>query len=169
MDRRSVQYQVRQLLEPIATSLGFELVAVEWMADSRGGLLRLSVDKPTGITADDCGILSERFGALLDEADPISAHYTLEVSSPGIDRPLQRPQDYARFAELRCKIRLEEGHPRRRFTGTLKGLDPADPAWLLLEQDGQVHRLPIDAVEKANLVLSLDEFLKLREVPDVGQ
>jgi ribosome maturation factor RimP len=82
---------------------------------------------------------------------------------------LQRAQDFARFVDLRCKIRLEEGHPRRRYTGVLKGLDPVDSAWLVLESDGQVHRLPLDAVERANLVLTLDEFLKLREVPDVGQ
>lgn len=127
------------------------------------------MDRKEGVDADDCGLLSERFSTLLDEADPISSRYTLEVSSPGIDRPLQREQDFVRFSGYRCKVRLEDGHPRRRFSGVLKGLDASDSTWIQIEVDGVVHRVPLDAIERAHLVLSLDEFLKLREVSDVDQ
>ncbi len=159
--------KVRTLAEPTIERLGFDLVAVEWLQDVRGPILRLSIDRPGGITAKDCSQVSRHVSQVLDEADPIEASYTLEVSSPGIDRPLQRRVDFQRFVGYRAKVRLVEGHARRRFTGVLKGLE-GDLA--KIEVDGQEHAFPVDAVEKANLVLDLDEYQKLAEgVPPASE
>lgn len=153
------QHSLRALLEPTVERLGFDLVALEWVGGRRG-TLRLSIDKPGGVGADDCALVSRRVGPLLDEADPFPSAYDLEVSSPGIDRPVQRPDDFRRFQGYRIRLRAAEGLPRRRFTGTLHGLDGED---VLVEVDGQTHRVPLDAVEAAHLVLDLDAYQKLAE------
>lgn len=153
-----VHNKLRPLFEPIVERLGYDLVAVEWLTDPRGQLLRVSVDRPAGISANDCANVSRHLSALLDELDPIEGSYRLEVSSPGIDRPLQRASDFARFIGYRAKVRLVEGHPRRRFTGKLTGLEGGEA---LIVVDGKEHRFPVDAVERAHLVLDLDEYQRL--------
>jgi ribosome maturation factor RimP len=154
--------RIRALTEPTIERLGFDLVAVEWLQDARGPILRLSIDKPGGIAASDCARVSHHVSQVLDEADPIDASYHLEVSSPGIDRPLQRRVDFQRFVGYRAKVRLVEGHARRRFSGRLLGVDGDS---VKIEVDGKEYTFPVDAVEKANLVLDLDEYQKLAEGP----
>jgi ribosome maturation factor RimP len=151
---------LRTLVESAVERLGYDLVAVEWVSDGRGLILRLSIDAPGGIGADDCAHVSHHVSQLLDEHDPIEGSYTLEVSSPGIDRPLQRTSDFVRFVGYRAKVRLVEGHPRRRFTGVLRGVE-GDTVRILV--DGQEYTFPVDAVEKAHLVLDLDEYQRLAE------
>jgi ribosome maturation factor RimP len=169
-----LQTRLRALFEPTVSALGFDLVAVEWVGDVRGPLLRVSIDRipgqvPAGgegggISAAACGRVSEHLSQILDEHDPIERSYRLEVSSPGIDRPVQRLTDFARFHGYKVRCRLAEG-PRKRFTGKILG---TDGDFVNVEADGQQIRFNIDAVERAHLVLDLAEFERLGQgLPEV--
>ncbi|MBX2798759.1 MAG: ribosome maturation factor RimP [Myxococcales bacterium] len=160
MDPTTLQGRIRTLLEGAIDRLGFDLVAVEVLGGRRGPLLRLSVEALGGVTADDCVRVSHHVSPLLDAEDPIDGPYTLEVSSPGIDRPVQRVEDFERFQGYKVKIRLSEGPPRRRYTGTI---GPIEDGELRLLVDGTEHRVQVDLIERARLVLSLDEYQKLAE------
>lgn len=160
MPSTALRQRIRELLEPTITRMGFDLVAVEWLSSGRP-VLRLSIDGPKGVDLDDTARVNTRVSLLLDEADPIATPYELEVSSPGIDRPVQRFVDFERFAGFRAKLTLEEGLPRRRYTGTLKGVDAGE---VLIEVDGVLHHLVFDQIEKAHLVLDLAEYARLAPV-----
>lgn len=162
MDARTLEMRIRTLLETPVHQLGFDLVAVEWSSGRQGPVLRLSVDAPGGVSADDVVRISHHVSPLLDADDPIASSYNLEVSSPGIDRPIQRPQDFERFQGYRVKIRLSEGPPRRRYTGVI---GPIEDGELRLSVDDTEHRIPLDLIERAHLVLDLDEYQKLAEGP----
>ena len=113
MPRESAE--LRKLLEPAVSALGFELVGVEFVSGRRG-LLRLYIDSEDGVTIDDCQAVSHQVSGLLDVEDPIQGQYSLEVSSPGLDRPLFRAADFERFAGHEVSLRLVapvEG--RRKF------------------------------------------------------
>jgi len=141
--------RVWQLLEAPLESQGYELVEVEYGRHGRGGLLRLFVDKPDGITLDDCAAASRMAGALLDEADFIQGSYTLEVSSPGFERPLRKPADFERFAGERVKIRthtLLAG--RKKFSGVLLGLQDG---LIAVDCDGKTYAIHIENLHKAHL------------------
>src|SRR5690348_9661657 len=94
------------LLEPAVEALGFELVELEFHGQGGGSLLRLYIDKAAGVTVDDCEQVSRQVSAVLDVEDPLPGAYTLEVSSPGLDRPLRKQADYARFAGRQAKLEL---------------------------------------------------------------
>jgi ribosome maturation factor RimP len=160
LDASSLKRTIRDLVEPTIARLGFDLVAVEWSGNQMGRVLRLSIEAPGGVSAEDCAQVSEQVSPLLDAADPIETRYNLEVSSPGIDRPVQRRSDFERFAGYKVRIRLQEGPPRRRYVGTI---GPIDQDELLLWVDGAEHRLPLDLIESAHLVLTLEEYQKLAE------
>lgn len=156
-----LRQRVRTLIEPAVSRMGFDLVAVEWVGDTRGPILRVSIDKRGGVGAGDCAWVSDYISPFLDEADFVEGHYKLEVSSPGIERPVQRLEDFQRFVGLRARVRLEEGHPRRRFTGRIAAVDEDE---VDLEVDGQIHKLRHDTIDRAHLVLDLDEYQRLGEV-----
>jgi ribosome maturation factor RimP len=146
------------LLEAPIGALGYELVELEFHPQGRGGLLRVYIDRDTGVTVDDCEIVSRQVSAVLDVEDPIPGHYTLEVSSPGLDRPLRTPKDFARFAGEQARIDMElpiEG--RRRFAGTLKGCEAGE---VTIEVDGALHKLPVGGISKARLVPNFANELK---------
>lgn len=148
-----VNPEVKALIEPVVTGLGFELVGVEFLAQGRHSLLRVYVDRDGGITVDDCADVSRQLSAMLDVEDPLPGAYTLEVSSPGLDRPLFEADDYRRFAGRRAEIRLLvplDG--RRKFVGELAGVEDGQ---LVLVDDGQQRRIPLDRIGKANLVAEL--------------
>ena len=135
-----------KLLEPAIEALGYELVELEFPPH----LLRIYIDREGGITVDDCEVVSRQVSAVLDVEDPIPGAYTLEVSSPGLDRPLRKEADFVRFAGERAKVELalpKDG--RRRFTGILKGCEAGE---VLIEVDGVEHRLPLVDIDKARLV-----------------
>ena len=159
----SDQALIFELIEPTVERAGFELVAVEMTSVAGRRTLRVSVDKPVGMTGNALASLSRQLSPLLDAEDPIEGAYDLEVSSPGIDRPVQKRADFARFAGFRIKITLEkDAAARRRFKGVLQGI--ADDL-VSVDVDGVVHELDYDRIERANLVLDLDEYQRLGEEP----
>jgi ribosome maturation factor RimP len=155
-----IRHQVRALVEPTIVALGFDLVAVEWLTDVRGPILRLSIDKKGGISAENCAKVSRHASQILDEHDPITSSYRLEVSSPGIERPVERLEDFAKFAGFRVRVRLVEG-PRKRMTGVIKGVE-GDRITVVV--DGKDASFLLDAVERAHLVLDLDEYEKIADL-----
>ncbi len=139
---------LRQLLEPTVAALGYELLDVEHRSGGNG-LLRVYIDQPQGIGLDDCERVSEQVSALLDVEDPIAGHYTLEVSSPGSNRVLNKPVHFERFAGERVKVQLKLPHEgRRRYTGLLLGIEGAV---ITLQVDNQPVRLELDWIERAQL------------------
>ncbi len=139
---------LRRLMEPTIAALGYELLEVEHRQGGNG-MLRLFIDRPEGIGLADCERVSEQVGALLDVEDPIPGHYTLEVSSPGARRVLNKPDHFARFAGERVKVQLklpQDG--RRRFTGQLTGIEGDS---ITLRVDNQVVELALDLIERAQL------------------
>jgi ribosome maturation factor RimP len=158
MDSVDLRHTIRALLEPTVQRAGFDLVAVEWLSSRSGATLRLSIDKADGVTAGDCGRVTDKVSPLLDEADPISGRYVLEVSSPGIERPVQRLEDFQRFIGFRVKVKLVEGPPRRRYTGSITRVEARD---VILTVDDAEHRISFDTIERANLDLTLEEYQSL--------
>ena len=153
--------RIAEIVAPAVEALGYELVRVRL----GGRTLQIMVERRdrTTMTVDHCAEASETISAILDEADPIAGAFELEVSSPGLDRPLTRPDDCRRFAGLDARIELAEPiDGRKRFTGRLDGLAAdATEVVVLTTDDGQV-RLPWTAVKKAKLVLN-DALLRAAE------
>jgi ribosome maturation factor RimP len=145
--------QLRELLAPVVAGLGYQLWELEYTPRSGGGLLRLYIDVPAdsphGISLDDCERVSHVVSDTLDAADPIPGHYTLEVSSPGLDRVLRTREHFERFAGER--VRLEMMQPiegRKRFAGRLLGVGERD---ITLELESGRISLPIDDIHRARL------------------
>ena len=148
------------LIEPLIGRLGYELVELEQTPGRGSAVVRLFIDSPEGVGLKDCERVSREVSALLDVADPIASAYTLEVSSPGIDRPLVRPEDYDRFAGFEAQLDLAQPQDgRKRFRGRLIGR--AEDAVRLAGPAGEV-RLPLAAITKAKLILT-DDLLALAQ------
>ncbi len=142
--------QLRKMLEPGVQGQGFELVEVELSGTSRHSLLRVYIDSPAGVTVDDCARVSKQLSAILDVEDLIDGRYTLEVSSPGLDRPLVKPEDFTRFTGEMIRVRL--GQPlggRKNFKGRLIAVAPEH---VVLGLDGETLDLAFDRIEKARLI-----------------
>lgn len=115
--------EIETLLTPLIEQEGGELVDLQWRKEGPSWVLRLFLDKPGGITLDDCEYFSDRVGATLDEGDKIAKAYVLEVSSPGLDRVIKKEKDFARFSGKPVKLRLKLADAgQRKFAGVLKGL-----------------------------------------------
>jgi ribosome maturation factor RimP len=143
---------VRAVAERVTSALGYELVDVEMARVKGGHLVRLYVDKPGGIGLDDLKSVSDEVSAILDAEDPIDSSYTLEVSSPGLDRPLKTQADYARFVGRLVKLssyELVDG--RRHWTGRLESFDQ-DVAGVRLEKEGgALAEVPFDKISHGRL------------------
>ncbi len=144
--------QLETFAAPVVAGLGYELCDLEWKHEAGGWILRLFIDGPSGISHEDCVRVSRAVSAELDLADPIAAHYSLEVSSPGLNRPLRAEQDFRRFLGQRARIRtlssLGSDNPRRNFAGTLRG---AESGKVRIDVDGTEFEIDLVAIEKANL------------------
>jgi len=139
-------------IEPVVVGLGYEVVEIEYVSQDGMNILRIYIDQDSGITADDCGKVSLQLSALFDVEEPVSARYNLEVSSPGLDRPLRKTSDFERFVGSKVKVKMAMPvgmENRRNFTGILVGVE-ADRA--KVEVDGEEHELPIAAIEKARII-----------------
>ena len=163
---RDIEVTVRALLEEPVESEGYDLVAVVHTTVDGKRTLRVHIDRPGGVTVGDCTKVTRAISPLLDAHDPIVGAYRLEVSSPGMDRPLQRLEDFARFSGYRVKLKLEQGAGPRRLKGVLRGVE--DQA-VLVERTEHVRRVSIDAIERANLILDLEEYRALAELGDPNE
>jgi len=144
------EQQLQAMLAPAVTALGYELWGLEYLTHGRQAVLRVFIDSPNGIGVEDCAAVSRQVSAVLDVEDPIPVEYTLEVSSPGMDRPLFTLEQYRRHCGEQIKIRLRapfEG--RRNFAGQLKAVE-GDEVIVVVEEHEYV--LPIELIDKANIV-----------------
>lgn len=149
---------VAAIVEPVLADLGFRLVRVKIQGDGRDRIVQLMAERPDGsITVDDCETISKGISPVLDVADPIPGAYRLEVSSPGIDRPLVRPSDFEDWSGHEAKIELKEPiEGRRRFKGVLEGFEDGE---VRIEADTGEHGiqhlgLPVHLISDAKLVLT---------------
>jgi len=139
------------LAEPVAQSLGLEVIEVEYAFEHGSKVLRIYIDKPGGVTVDDCADLSREFSTILDVEDPIPEHYNLEVSSPGLDRPLAREIDFIRFAGEMARIRTHEPiDGRRNFKVTIEGVE--DGSVVVVDDTEKRWLLPLDNIDRARLI-----------------
>ena len=160
MDSRSVAERVRELAEQAAIDHGVELVHAEVAGPENRPIVRVFIDKPGGVTHDDCSDVSEQLGTVLDVEDFIHAAYTLEVSSPGIERGLYRASDYERFAGSAAKIKSRVAvNGQRNFRGLIVGVDNSE---VILDDctSGRV-RIPLDGIAKANLQVDVEREFRL--------
>lgn len=147
---RADHYKLRELLGPVVVGMGYELVGVEFHPNSVNALLRVYIDHGNGITLDDCQRVSGQVSGVLDVADPIPGRYTLEVSSPGLDRPLFTVEHFQRFEGREAKIQLNVPlNGRRKYRGVLGGLH--EGAVTLICEEGEVT-IPLDRIDRARLV-----------------
>jgi ribosome maturation factor RimP len=142
--------RIRQLVAMAVESLGYELVDLEFKGAGNNSVLRIYIDKPDGIAHSDCGLVSEQVGTVLDVEDVIPHKYTLEVSSPGLDRKLVKESDFSRFvgklAKIQTRIPLQH---QKVFKGRLKGL--RDGSVVLELPQGNLLEIPLDVIQEARL------------------
>jgi ribosome maturation factor RimP len=142
--------ELRKLLEPAIERLGYELSDLEANLGGKGGVLRIFIDHPDGIGLEDCEKVSLAVSAILDIEDPLPGQYSLEVSSPGLDRKLTKVEHFQRFVGETLKVQMRfpvEG--RKRFRGTLVSSDDEN---IVVEVDGTSHSLPLATIDTARLV-----------------
>ena len=150
---------VRGIALPILESMGIELVDIEFGRVGPDAVLRLFIDRDGGINLDDCAGVSREVSLILDVEDVIACNYTLEVSSPGLDRPLKKESDYKRFAGRLIRVRTYEplpddkGNKRKTFIGKLDGL--IDGVVKMTLTEGQTASIPLERIAKANLEFEL--------------
>ena len=139
------------LIEPVVEGLGYEVVDIEYKPHPTNGLLRIYIDGPNGIQLEDCQAVSRQISGVLDVEDPIPGQFNLEISSPGMDRPLRKPEDFERFSgeTIRIKLTVPTLEGQRNFTGKLVGIQNDE---VVLEMDGETYYLPLDTIDKARLV-----------------
>jgi ribosome maturation factor RimP len=159
MDMRQ---RIRLAVEAAVNDEGVQLVAVELTGNTHGNIVRLFIDRPGGVTIEECARVSRAVSPTLDVVNPFSAGYRLEVSSPGMERPVETAADFERFTGFRAKIRTVPGSTRRRYSGTLGGIDGEH---ILITVDGEDHHIPLAELDWAHLVLDLEEFNRLKSAP----
>jgi ribosome maturation factor RimP len=151
----SLTDKIAVLIEPTIEELGFELVRVKLLSCPRGGAATLQIMAENGdglLTVENCAKISRAISVILDVEDPIKKEYSLEVSSPGLDRPLTRLKDFVNYAGYETKIEMSVSiDNRHRYKGILKGTE-AD--MVLLEVDGEIHKLDFSGIQKAKLVMN---------------
>lgn len=152
---KKIAAKVAELAEPLCESEGLELVHVEYQRESRGRILRIYIDKPGGVTLDDCVFISRQLGDILDVSFEHNPAYNLEVSSPGLERPLGRESDYEKFRGRRVNIRtFQPVDGKKKFQGVLDGI--SDGAVSIRVSDKTVF-IPFQAINRARLVNSNGE------------
>jgi len=143
---------ITKLLTPVIESQGVSLYDLEFIKEGSDWILRLYIDKDTGVDLEDCERVSRAAEAVLDEHDPIEQSYYLEVSSPGVERKLSKPAHYEQYQGHKIALRLYgplDG--RRKFTGQLTGYE--NDTLTLTEEDGSIHQIPISQIGNCRLVV----------------
>lgn len=146
-----LEQKLTEMLAPAAESLGFEFYGLEFVRAGKHSILRIFIDHPEGISVDHCADVSHQASAILDVEDPIATEYHLEVSSPGMDRPLFTVAHYAEVINevVECRTRMPVENNRRKFKGTVV---QADDQNITINVDGVEYTLAINNIEKANVV-----------------
>jgi ribosome maturation factor RimP len=177
VSRSPIHQRLISIVEPVCEAAGYELIDLRFVLEQGGWTLRVAVDLPIDESIDpsdvpldrvdleDCENLSRELSAVLDVEDPIPQAFSLEVSSPGIDRPLRSAKHYKYFAGSEAKIQLVTPiqlatGERRNFKGILRGIDDQPTATVVIECDGAVFRLPLDDIEHAKLVPDWDAVMR---------
>lgn len=144
--------KVRAVAGPVAAAEGLELVEVELGGAGGRTTLRLFIDKPGGVSLDDCSSISRAVSAALDVEDPLDGAYDLEVSSPGLDRPLRTPEHFLKYAGQKVRVKtygpIPECENRKTFVGTLQGFQDGKVA---VDVDGKLFQVPHQQISKANI------------------
>jgi len=147
--------KLQELLAPVVEALGYQCWGIEFLAQGRHSLLRVTIDHENGIAVEDCETVSRQISALLDVEDPISGEYNLEVSSPGMDRPLFSAAQFAAYVGSEVKIRLTAPiDGRRNLQGVITAAD--DEAVQVIGAEGQNWHLPLVSIDKANVIPAFD-------------
>lgn len=143
--------KIREIAERVGDSEGIEIVDVQLLGGGNSQMLRIYIDKPEGVSHSDCELVSQQVGTILDVEDVVpGGRYTLEVSSPGVERKLSKPKDFQRFTGQKVKMVLREAvENQRRWEGTLTAFQ--DDTLTLEVAPGRTIRIPLALVEKANL------------------
>ncbi len=164
------KHHLQDMLEPVISELGYETVRIITIGQANP-TLQIMIDRLDGkdIVVEDCAKVSRKVSEVLDEKDPIKDQYNLEVSSPGLDRPLTKPEHFARFAGYEAKVETDELiENRKRFKGKIISIDGENT--IRFEMDGTEYAIPFDAVSKAKIVIT-DELLQkyVDEHPECGE
>ena len=159
----SVVEHVREIASRCAGSYGLDIFDVQYRREGPGMVLRVQIDRPgsgrtaeESVSVEDCARVSRDLSAVLDVEDPLPVAYTLEVSSPGLDRPLRHAADYGRFAGRRAKLVMCEAVDGQMFfKGRLEGIETGNDhgrdVVIIVSDDGRSHRVPIGVITRANL------------------
>ena len=149
--------KLNELLQPLVEDLGYEFIGLEYNPNPKHSVLRIYIDHENGVGIQDCETVSRETAALLDVKDPIRSHYNLEVSSPGLDRPLFTPAHFSEFTGSEVQINLfapQDG--RRKFSGPILS---AGESSVNIEQDGSEVTLDYDNIAKAKLIPDYEKIL----------
>tara|TARA_R110001592_G_scaffold111372_2_gene308422 strand:- start:32217 stop:32672 length:456 start_codon:yes stop_codon:yes gene_type:complete len=142
--------ELEALAVPIVEALGYRCWGIEYLSQGRHSLLRVYIDHPEGVSVEACAAVSRQVSAVLDVEDPISGDYTLEVSSPGMDRPLFTLEQFASHVGEQAKIKLRVPYEgRRNFQGVIRGVEGDE---IILQVDEHEYLLPIDTIDKSNII-----------------
>jgi ribosome maturation factor RimP len=142
--------QLQDILTPVVEALGYQCWGIEYIAQGRHSVLRVYIDHENGILVENCATVSRQLSAVLDVEDPISSEYTLEVSSPGLERPLFTLEQFAAFVGSQVKIKLRSPvEDRRSFQGLIRSVEDQD---VVVQMGEFEYLLPVDLIEKANIL-----------------
>jgi ribosome maturation factor RimP len=153
MSRQTTVARVEEVCERVGQAEGIEIVEVELKGSGRNQLLRVFIDKPDGVTHTDCQLISQKVGDLLDAEDTLPGHYVLEVSSPGVERKLKKPGDFARFQGQKIRVVLREPDGQVQKSRFVEGVLAAteDSGVLLETPGGERLQIPFALIDRANL------------------
>ena len=157
MNKAVIEQKAESILEPLLKAEGFLLVNVEYKWEQGSWVLKVFLDKDGGVTLDDCVRMSAEFGQLLDLEDIIPTSYRLEVSSPGLDRPLKKEEDFIKYSGRKVRIKTKDQVlGRRNFKGDLLGC--ADGKIMIRVEGSEVFNIPLSSILKANLEVELNSL-----------
>lgn len=157
----SKQELLQEMIAPIITSLGCELWGLEYLTQGRYTTLRIFIDAANGVSLEDCEKVSRQISAVMDVEDPIQGEYTLEVSSPGMDRPLYTFEQYARYVGETVNLRLRMARDgRRRFKGEILSVENNEVRVVV---EGKEYVFAVDAIDKANIEPRYDQIISRLE------
>ncbi|WP_331346239.1 ribosome maturation factor RimP [Cellvibrio sp. UBA7661] len=160
----SKQELLENLIAPVVSSLGCELWGLEYLTQGRYTTVRIFIDGANGVSLDDCERVSRQISSVFDVEDPIDGEYTLEVSSPGLDRPLYTEAHYARYVGETISVRLRIARDgRRRFKGVITKVENGD---VFLQVDNQEVQVSIDVIDKANVEPRYEELMRANNLSD---